>query len=249
VDCRLSWLGGLPASWDKPERFSEMFGGQTNYGLYPRFIFGYSGVRFNYSDWKREKAPTVTSFVENEEAAAEAMAWTLNNGMTVVERIADDAQALLDAWEPGGPIEDSGRIKYNAKKISILKACFNEEKEVSLKRMRQAILFMKWQVRIREVFRPGVAKEMNREAWFSEHLIPALERAGARENFVSWRRISLNNHWDTRVDANVQLRTVKGLVELGRLIEEDTPVDKGEKKPKYPKVKLRVFTHTFGSHV
>jgi len=112
--------------------------------------------------------------------------------------------------------------------------------------MRQAITFMQWQVNIRKTFKPGVAKETNREAWFTEHLIPALERAGASKQFVSWRRISLRNHWDEKIDAGVQIRTVENLVKLGRLIEEPEDEDESRRRSrrqqKFPHVMLRAVT-------
>jgi hypothetical protein len=237
VDCRLSWLGGLPASVEKPERFSELFGEQSNFGLHVRFIYGYSTVKFNYKDWECPTNARDWQPILDEDAAAEALERNLNNEITIVERITNEAMAIYDDWNLGG--EDEGRLKYNAKKIAILKAAFNDEKEVNAKRMQQAILFMEWQVRLRKVFRPGQAKESNREAWFAEHLIPALERAGAYDHFVNWRRISLNNHWDSKIDANVQLRTIKGLISLGRLIEEQP--EEG-KRNKFPKVMLRTLT-------
>ncbi len=238
VDCRLSWLGGLPASVEKPEKFSELFGGQTNYGLDMRFIYGYTGTKFNHKDWERPRKSVVCHAIADEDDALESLSFTASNGITVVRTITEEAMAIYEAWEPGGDAE--GRLKYNAKKIAILKAAFIGESEVSARRMRQAIIFMEWQIKLRKVFKPGQAKESNREAWFTEHLIPAIERAGAFIQFVNWRRISLNNHWDEKIDAGVQLRTIKNLVSLGRLIEEE-PEEKG-KRNKFPKVMLRTLT-------
>lgn len=246
VDCRISWLGGLPASVEQPEKFGELFGGETNFGLYPRFIYGYSGVKFNYRDWEAPMQKAVRdSPLETEDEAAEYLAHFSNNGMTVVRGISEEAMNLYDAWEPGGDHE--GRLKYNAKKIAVLKACFNGECVVSASRVQQAITFMEWQIKIRETFKPGVAKETNREAWFTEHLIPALERAGACKQFVSWRRISLRNHWDEKIDAGVQIRTVENLVKLGRLIEEPEDEEERNKRRsrrqrKFPHVMLRTIT-------
>jgi DNA-directed RNA polymerase subunit RPC12/RpoP len=246
VDCRISWLGGLPASVEQAEKFSELFGGETNFGLYPRFIYGYSGVKFNFRDWEvpSKGAAGHSVAINSEDDAADALANFSNNDVKVVHRISNEAMTLYDAWEPGGDHE--GRLKYNAKKIAILKACFNGEDVVTAKRMQQAITFMEWQIRIRETFKPGVAKETNREAWFTEHLIPALERAGACKQFVSWRRISLRNHWDERIDAGVQIRTVENLVMLGRLIEEPEDEDESKKRKsrrqrKFPHVMLRTL--------
>jgi transposase-like protein len=245
VDCRLSWLGGLPASLDKPDKFSEFFGGETNFGLYPRFIYGYSGAKFNFRDWEPPSRSQIAgnAMLTTEDDAADYLASFNNNDATVVHGISPEAKKLWEEWEPGGNPDDEGRIKYNGKKIAILKACFNGEREVSEKRMGQAIIFMHWQVKIRERFKPGVAKETNREAWFTEHLIPALERAGAYEQFVSWRRISLRNRWDEKIDAGVQIRTVENLVKLGRLIEEPEDEDdskkRGRRARKFPHVMLR----------
>jgi hypothetical protein len=55
----------------------------------------------------------------------------------------------------------------------------------------------------------------------------------------------LRNHWDEKIDAGVQIRTVENLVKLGRLIEE--PEDEGEsrkgrRKRKFPQVMLRKIT-------
>jgi hypothetical protein len=245
VDCRISWLGGLPASVEQPEKFSELFGGETNFGLYPRFIYGYSGVKFNYRDWEPPSKRTIRdSALESEEDAAEYLTYFSNNHLTVVQTISEEAMKLYDAWEPGGDHE--GRLRYNAKKIAVLKACFNGEDVVSSSRMEQAIRFMEWQIKFRETFKPGVAKEANREAWFTEHLIPALERAGACKQFVSWRRISLRNHWDEKIDAGVQIRTVENLVKLGRLIErpeeEDESKRRSRRQRKFPHVMLRTVT-------
>ncbi len=247
VDCRLSWLGGLPAIVDKPDKFSEYFGGETNFGLYPRFIYGYSGTKFNFRDWEppSRSQSAANAMLTSEDDAVEYLASFNNNDTTVVHSIGPEAMKLWEEWEPGGNPDDEGRIKYNGKKIAILKACFNGEHEVSEKRMRQAITFMQWQVNIRKTFRPGVAKETNREAWFTEHLIPALERAGACKQFVSWRRISLRNHWDEKIDAGVQIRTVENLVKLGRLIEEPEDEDerksRGRRHRKFPHVMLRTI--------
>lgn len=232
VNCRLSWIGGIPADAQHPEKFSELFGVETNFGLYPRFIFGYTDVAWNYRDWE---PPTGRTIVSADDDMAQEMARINNNAVTVVHSVSEAAYELLDAWKPA--IEGVGRLKYNAKKIAILKACANGEQEVSEKRMRQALMFMDWQVRIRQTFRPSEAKESNREAWFAERLLPALERAGAVDKFVNWRRISLDNRWDTKVDPSVQLRTVKSLCDLGRLYEEESE-DGPRRKRRYPKVML-----------
>jgi hypothetical protein len=33
INCRVSWLGGIPADLERPERFAELFSNESNYGL------------------------------------------------------------------------------------------------------------------------------------------------------------------------------------------------------------------------
>jgi hypothetical protein len=228
VDCRLSWLGGLPADVDNPEKFREFFGGQTNFGLYPRFLFGYADGKYVHTDWAPPKHRQVAKVIlPTDDEAAEEFARINNGSQTVVRQMSPEATQLYDEWTPSAA-DNEGRLKYNAKKIAILKACANDEETVSGFRMQQAIRFMQWQIRIRETFKPGEAEKMNRQAWFTERLTAALERAGAKKKFVNWRRISLDNRWDNKIDAGVQLMTVDNLVKLGRLIEE--PEEEDDKK-------------------
>jgi hypothetical protein len=241
----------MPVWLENTEKFSEFMGGETNFGLYPRFIFGYGDDDYIYSDWLPVVAATSQTVVADsnlasfDSAVSDGLSDFNNDGVTVVQRLSDEARSLYDAWMPEN--EHRGRLRYNAKKIAVLKAAFNGEREVTAQRMRQAIMFMEWQIVIRGYFQPGTAKESNKEAWFVDRLVPALERAGACEKFVSWRRISLDNRWDRRIDPGVQLRTVQGLVELGRLIEEAVDDEKRKeakasgRKRVYPKVKLRNY--------
>jgi len=245
VDCRLSWIGGIPADLKKPERFIELFGSETQFGLYSRFIWGYSEKRFKRrlrdGDWSNpftsESVAISEPIGEGDEDAASKELEFGTEGATVVRDIADAARARFDAWNP--PVFDVDRLKYNALKVALLTASANGDQTVSDNCMRKALLFMEWQIRIREHFQPGEAKEQNKEAWFAERLLACLERAGAHENFVSWRRISLDNRWDKKIDAGVQLRTVKNLVALGRLIEESDDDDAPKSKKRYPRVKVR----------
>ena len=52
VNCRVSWVGGVPCTAENPARFTELFGAETSHGLYDRMILGYSEVKFNYRAWK-----------------------------------------------------------------------------------------------------------------------------------------------------------------------------------------------------
>ena len=40
VNCRFGWMGGIAATEQQPGNFTSIFGKQSNFGLYSRFIFG-----------------------------------------------------------------------------------------------------------------------------------------------------------------------------------------------------------------
>jgi hypothetical protein len=52
VDCRLHWIGGVPASAENPTRFTELFDSETSHGLYDRLLIAYSREKFNYRPWE-----------------------------------------------------------------------------------------------------------------------------------------------------------------------------------------------------
>jgi hypothetical protein len=52
VDCRLHWIGGVPATAENPTRFTELFDSETSHGLYDRLLIGYSKEKFNYRPWE-----------------------------------------------------------------------------------------------------------------------------------------------------------------------------------------------------
>jgi hypothetical protein len=238
INCRVSWLGGIPADIEHPERFGELFSSESNYGLHPRFIFGYSGVAFNYRHWERP-SQFDNSVLELDEAFEEVTKQH-NGGVTIVSSISAEAQGLYDGWNPA--VTSIGRLRQNLMKVALLTASANGEKEVTADCMSKAIIFMNWQLKIREIFKPSEAEAGNKEAVFTNLLLPALEQKGALTEFVSWRRISLDRKWDRKIDAGLQYRTVENLIKLGRLIQEEIPDEgdaKGKKTKKTMKVKIR----------
>jgi hypothetical protein len=238
INCRVSWLGGIPADLERPERFAELFSSESNYGLYPRFIFGYSGVAFNYRHW--EHPSRVGETVITLDDAVNELARLHNGGVTIVSSFHPDAQAMYDGWNPA--VSSIGRLRQNLMKVALLTASANDDEEVNADCMAKAILFMEWQLKIRDVFKPSEAEAGNKEAVFTNLLLPALEQKGATKEFVSWRRISLDRKWDRKIDAGLQYRTVENLIKLGRLIQEEVTDDSdasGKKKKKTMKVKIR----------
>src|SRR5208337_1462848 len=238
INCRVSWLGGIPADVERPERFAELFSSESNYGLYPRFIFGYSGAAFNSRHWERPSQVGETVITMDD--AVNELAKQHHGVAAVVSSISDEAQALYDGWNPAAT--SIGRLRQNLMKVALLTASANGDDEVNAECMAKAILFMEWQLKIREVFKPSEAEAGNKEAVFTNLLLPALEQKGAFTEFVSWRRIALDRKWDKKIDAGLQYRTVENLIKLGRLIQEEVPDDddaKGKKTKKTMKVKIR----------
>jgi len=218
VDCRLSWVGGIPADEKKAERFTELFGVETNHGLYPRFIFGYYGGEWTFVRCKMPEPLT------NENDAADAFA-NANGGLAVVSSIDPEAQKLLDGWMPD--IVGKGRLKYNVMKWAILTAAINGEHRVTVACAKKAIKMFEWQVAIRKKFQPGEADDRNREAQMADRLIKAVKAYGGDTyrtkinpadgkpirvyKFVSWKRIAHDRKWATQIDPSIILRVIQNL--------------------------------------
>jgi hypothetical protein len=230
VDCRLSWLGGIPADETEPERFTELMGTETNFGLYPRFIFGYSGAAFNYRKWSNPTSNYGSqSVVVSEDQFDEQAAVFANGGVTLVESFSPEAMAMHEDWNP--VVVGVGRLKFNLKKVAVLTASANGERVVGAECMGCAIRFMEWQIEIRKVFVPGEADDRNRQAQFTDRLIRALKDYGADKyedagdhrlyKWVSWRRISADRKWGKKIDPSTILRTISDAAKLGIIAYED----------------------------
>ncbi len=224
VDCRLSWMGGIPADEKKADRFTELFGVETNHGLYPRFIFGYYGGEWTFVRYEMPEPLT------NDGDAADAFA-TANGGLAVVSSIDPEARKLLDEWTPN--IVGKGRLKYNLMKWAILTAAINGEHRVTTACARKAIRMFDWQVAIRRKFQPGEADDHNREAQMADRLIQALKDYGADgtnpDKFVSWKRIAHDRKWATKIDPSIILRVIQNLDKMGTILhssytEEGKPI-------------------------
>jgi len=254
VDCRLSWIGGIPADEKKADRFTELFGLETNFGLYPRFVFGYSGGEWTYVPCDPPARPQVEDDGMESDKGGEAdqahLVTAVNGGMTTVTDVEPAAKRLLDNWIP--PVVGKGRLRYNLMKWAILTAAINGERRVTTECARKAIQFMEWQVSIRRKFRPGEADDRNREAQMSEKLIAALKDYDADTHtervipetgeivkeykFVSWRRISADRKWAVKTDHSIILRTITNLDKMGVIKHELYDDDNG--KPIGSKIRL-----------
>lgn len=231
VNCRISWLGGVPATVEEPDRFRELFGASTNDGLYERFIFGYEGRRrFKYRRWEPPCPPPDRWDLEPEEELSME-----NFGCTLVRSIHPDAEALKDEWvSPREEREGSTRLEFLLLKVAVLTASANDEKEVSVPCMRAAIAFLEWQDRLKEVFQVGMAK--NLEAEFDAMAVDAIQRLNEKNGgYAKWRRLSHDRKWNDRYGASNVGRWMEALMESGSLVfhmyrDEQGKVQKDKRK-------------------
>jgi hypothetical protein len=218
VDCRLSWLGGIPASVEKPDRFRTLFGDEANYVLYSRFIFGYGGVKFNYKQSKSWTAPLPETNIETLDNEYDHVARTLH-GCTFVKSLHPEAETMFEEWlDLQERMEkDDTRLDHLPLKIGVLTASANDEEEVSPACMAAALKFMDWQLEIKKVFKAGEAK--NLEAEFDAMVVEKVDRKNRETNdFVLWRRLRTNCKWDNAYGASNVDKWMAALLESGSLV-------------------------------
>ena len=213
VNCRISWLGGVPATAEEPDRFRELFGTSTNDGLYERFIFGYEGGRrFKYGRWEPPSPPPQESRELEDDIA------TGVHGCVLVRSIHPDAVALKDEWvSPREDREGNTRLEFVLLKVAILAASANDEGEVSVPCMRAAIAFLEWQGKLKEVFQVGMAK--NLEAEFDAMVTDAIQRLNEKNGtYVRWKRLRHDRKWNGKYGASNVSRWMGALLSSGSLI-------------------------------
>jgi hypothetical protein len=92
-----------------------LFSSESNYGLHPRFIFGYSAVAFNYRHWERPSEANET-VITTEDAIDELVEWQ-HGGVTLVLSFSAEAQALYDGWNPA--VASIWRLRQNLIKVAL----------------------------------------------------------------------------------------------------------------------------------
>lgn len=224
VDCRLSWIGGIPADEKRAERFTELFSAETNYGLYSRFIFGYSGTHYDYVP--ADNPPPVVLTDDNAAGA-------FTNQLTHVKSMEPKAKKLLDGWQP--KVEGKGRLRYNLMKWAVLTTAINHESIVTEECARKAIMFMEHQVAIRDKFKPSEADDRNREAQFAGKFVAALmdykadcyeDKDGEKQwIFVSINRVVHDRKWLSKIDGSIVTRAIQNLHKFHQIAYEEYDSD------------------------
>lgn len=227
VNCRLSWIGGVPCTADNPTRFTELFDSETSHGLYDRLIIGYSDTKFNYRDWE---PPSIVSG-NFEDFAVEAPGAGYVNGMT------EEAKAMFEVWEPEG---GGSRIKQNCMKVALLTTMINREETISAECMRCAIRFMQWQIDVRSMFQPGTA--VNDSARCRMIILNAMESKGARVRHINLKRLSHDRKWGDRFGDWLVESVIKSLASMGEIMPLVEENEKGETVKNKSMFKLRDFS-------
>lgn len=224
VDCRLHWIGGVPASAENPTRFTELFDNETSHGLYDRLLIGYTEEKFNYRAWE---PPTSSGAIDVDDYTADVP------GVPLVNAISEGAQKLLDEWHPAGT---GTRFKQNCIKFALLTTMMNYEDTVTEECMRDAIGIMGWQIEVRKVFQPGEA--VNDEAKCRVAILSAMESAGAKEKYVNLKRMAHDRKWGNRFGDRIVKNAITNLEEMGEILPKIVESE-GSKKKSKSQYKLR----------
>ena len=259
VNCRLSWIGGVPVDADNPEEFADLFSKVTSHGFISRLLKGYSGVRFNYKKWecpdiligkKHLKVTKKNAFVVND--AGETCTGEENISMTdgwnpapKVNGLTPQAQNMYNAWE--SKQDTTGRLKYHLMKVALLTASANGDEYVTPEGMVAAMRFLEWQARLDVMFAIGHAMNTP-DAKATERILSTLQPRATEihikggDEYIAWRRISHDHKWASTFGSTVVNRVMKALVDCGELqfkeelTEDEHGKEKTKKDPRYVKV-------------
>ena len=252
VNCRLHWIGGVPASASNPTRFIELFDSETSHGLYDRLLIGYAEEKFNYKPWepptKKSKkmaekslpqvGKKIVPFTDDWEpepepqTATEVAEWGDDYDFdsviaSFVKAISEGAQQLLDDWEPVG---GGSRVKQNCMKVALITTMMNQEEIVTEECMKCAIGIMEWQIELRKVFQPGEA--VNDEAKCRVAILSSLEAAGAKHRYVNLKRMAHDRKWGNRFGDRIVKTAISNLADMGEIVPKVVDTSSGKTKSK-----------------
>lgn len=245
VDCRLSWLTGLPVGDSEIDEddYRRAFGESSTHGLSSRMLFGFAEERFDRRKSRKWSVPResyefvmpTTSEVEYIGEITSTRVDTLITRLQthVVEGFAPGIAAQYEAWTPKKDI--SGRDTYHILKVAILTSLVNMHKLIEQDDWDFAVAFMNWQHEIRMAFSPGRAKRTT-QGEFNDTIVRELEKRTARMRldptetrtqkiagrgdmkrcFFRWKGLANDGKWHLKgLDVK---RTIQSLVDGGTLI-------------------------------
>ena len=176
VNVRLSILGSLKIS-DTTE-FSNVFGAETQGGLYDRFLFA--------------PGPTVPWNLEMRWRPEPEYQFRPSCGVVVP----DWCWTELNKWKAVAPTTRR-RLGELAMRVAIISASANQDHQVTRAGLQAAFRMMEWQERVREVYRPGSAE--NPDAQCTSAILDAIKAAGndedGRPKWVKQSVLARQNNW------------------------------------------------------
>jgi hypothetical protein len=234
MNCRFSWGTNLAIGIDRVEekRFTKVFGDLVNDGFASRFLFGFSETAVDSKDleeWHPVQQYLGSSSLEEalgglDRTYAEQLETHVVTGYGEGVREAY-VVAQINLF-PGSA--------FLFKKVMLVIASVNQHQEVTMQDFEAALAFIRWQVRMREVFKPSQADDAA-QSRFNELLLRAVRRADRRQadlpasrRWVNVQRLARMNGWALN---NVPLgldRTIYALQAYGELDLEPMTDDDGD---------------------
>jgi len=244
VNCRLSWLSGLPVGQEEIDEtnYRLAFGEGTGHGIGSRMLFGFAEKRVDARGSRNwEPDPSLYEFgdvtVEMLDGIGpvtsdrrESLAQRLHDAR--VKGFAPGVEQMYLSWQPKRDL--SGRDTFHVLKVAVVAALVNGHARVELEDWRFAVAFMDWQFEIRSVFAPGRAKTVTMGE-FKEIIMAevrkrtkALEEGGKStkhcktltvdgkpRRYIRWKAMSNDGKW-YRYGWEVE-KAIKSLVNDGHL--------------------------------
>jgi hypothetical protein len=175
VNVRLSILGSLKIS-DTTE-FSNVFGAETQGGLYDRFLFA--------------PGPTAPWVIDMRWRPEPEYQFRPSCGVVVP----DWCWTELNKWKGVAPTRR--RLGELAMRVAIISASANQDHQVTRAGLQAAFCMMEWQERVREVYRPGSPE--NPDAQCTSAILDAIKAAGNDEDglpkWVKQSVLARQNNW------------------------------------------------------
>jgi hypothetical protein len=146
----------------------------------------------------------------------------------------------IDEWEPQN---GDTRTKHHLYKLIMLTSHANKDREVTQECVTAAMEFMKWQMKLKDVFKIGIAPQHSLEAQFAEACLSALERKkiDTNEKAFSWARLGHDLKWSTKFSPRIMAQGIQNLVTAGELVFHTDELQDSNGKIKIKTSKYRVY--------
>lgn len=258
ISAQINMVGSIMAA--DAVSFRKVFGSNTLGGLYDRFLLAPMPRGFIWAEedeegnsWNPQPYTWDTHEVIPESVFDDAprpsttQAW---RPMRHAVSISTEARRMAIAWRatppPGAIIGDPetdgkrSRLMELAKRVAVISAAANGDREVSAECMTAALSLMEWQERVRKVYSPSEGTDKADE--FAAEVEQRFKEAQADRPpgyFFRWRDIGRKHNWSNRY-VGVAHGVKQYLISTEQLIRKQIGEDK-EGNPKYDNNLLRWY--------